>query len=890
MSAWMTVAPPPRPLPSPSRLQPLSTFVQSLGLDLLGFEISDDMASNLAKIWKAGSSQAKRQLDRFLNEVYPIFGESCCRQHFEGTSRLSPYICFGEISPRRMYHATKLRVSRWDQTTLPKGPKTGQALNVAPRQHHPTVSNKPGNNDRNKFGKPGNESVSNCQPSASDSLTQNSRRSGSDGRQGTSKDQIDQEDILVSGKLRVRRPHISQSARAFLKNLCLRDFSFHILYHFPEMNSKQLIPEFYKFPWAEDNGSFDCWRHGTTGYPIIDAAMRELRESGWIHNRMRFLLACFLTKYLLLPWSKGLRQFYRLLVDGDRSANALGWQWTAGSNTDAFPVTTLVNPVKQAYRQDPNGDYVRRWLPELAKLPTKYIHRPWKAPQELLEKCGIVIGDTYPERVVDRHYAMRRAVKAMTVMNQIFAANRVWKRRFREEEEKLVIEWPEAETEAVKDDELSNPSGKGYLLPSIWALGERASSCLQGSSRVGDSFMPMDTTACLVDGALPTPMVDQPESIEQALISAHEYVDTDPRMSTEVLLSPENRGVGAQRLPGGGNAEQSGELFASKSEEVEQIGEPLKYSVVEQNAFKDEEKTPGHYVEGFHRTESKAENGEPRPQPAASYAGNDMTSCDSTPDQELLTPRPTENSFPKVPNRPSSKGNPTAANKQIPEVQQFLNAQENDAFAQSTGSIRRGPFPSSSSDHTPPFSGSMFSQPINSFQGRKGMKDAQEKRQQTQEAGHQPQIRHEFVEVPFSSQHLQATETQLGKVSHSHFVTQQPFVTSMPLDLDPSYAARLSSAPLQVNRMPTVTMSPSPLVMGSVLNASDFGSSHVFGAGDGTNASQSHHVHAHQFYSVGQFAPMVNAHLMNPGERQNSIPQATAHSQKIAVPGMFPLT
>ncbi|KAI0562139.1 DNA photolyase [Gracilaria domingensis] len=245
---------------------------------------------------------------------------------------------------------------------------------------------------------------------------QNSRRSGADRRLGTSKDQIDQEDILVSGRLRVRRPHISQSARAFLKNLCLRDFSFHILYHFPEMNSKPLIPEFSMFPLAENNGLFDCWRHGTTGYPFIDTALRELRESGWIHNRMRFLLACFLTKYSLLPRSKGLRHFYRLLADGDRSANAFGWQWTAGSNTDAFPVTTLVNPVKQAYRQDQNGDYVRRWLPELAKLPTKYIHRPWKAPQEVLENCGIVIEDTYPERVVDRHHAMRRAVKAMAVI------------------------------------------------------------------------------------------------------------------------------------------------------------------------------------------------------------------------------------------------------------------------------------------------------------------------------------------------------------------------------------------------------------------------------------------------------------------------------------------
>ncbi|KAI0563501.1 hypothetical protein FGB62_38g29 [Gracilaria domingensis] len=137
-------------------------------------------------------------------------------------------------------------------------------------------------------------------------------------------------------------------------------------------------------------------------------------------------------------------------------------------------------------------------------------------------------------------------------------------------------------------------------------------------------------------------MVDQPESIEQALIFAHEYVDTDPRMSTEVLLSPENRGVGAQCLPGGGNAEQSGRTFAFKVGRGRTNRRTTEIFCCRTKRIQDEEKTPGHYVEGFHRTESKAENGEPRPQPAASYAGNDMTSCDSTPDQELLTPRPTE--------------------------------------------------------------------------------------------------------------------------------------------------------------------------------------------------------------------------------------------------------
>eukprot|EP00172_Hildenbrandia_rubra_P000648 Plantae.Rhodophyta-Hildenbrandia_rubra.ctg1353.p1 GENE.Plantae.Rhodophyta-Hildenbrandia_rubra.ctg1353~~Plantae.Rhodophyta-Hildenbrandia_rubra.ctg1353.p1 ORF type:complete len:768 (+),score=123.19 Plantae.Rhodophyta-Hildenbrandia_rubra.ctg1353:1305-3608(+) len=226
------------------------------------------------------------------------------------------------------------------------------------------------------------------------------------------------------------------------------------------------------FPWAPDDGGLEKWKSGLTGYPLVDAAMRQLRATGWIHNMMRFLLASFLTKYLLLPWQHGLLEFYSLLIDGDHSANALGWQWTSGCNSDSFPFNTLVNPAKLGRRLDSSGAYIRRWLPELAKLPVEVIHQPWRASPDVLEKAGITLGKEYPNRVVDGAFARNRARDAMQVMRRIFLAAKP----ARHVKEMLTVEdvfrdWPEDEDEMTTEN-LILGEDKMALLPSLWSLSQ----------------------------------------------------------------------------------------------------------------------------------------------------------------------------------------------------------------------------------------------------------------------------------------------------------------------------------------------------------------------------------------------------------------------------------
>lgn len=539
MRAWMTVPPPPQPFPYPSRLQPIARPVASVDVDSLGFDVPDKVSESMSKIWKPGSKQAKVQLDKFLHEVFPAFGEGRCRRHFDGTSRLSPHIRFGELSPRRMYHATRLRVSRWDQTSLFHrfGSNLSRKPNVV-KQEALTVKETSKISAR---GPCGNGYISKKRRrEATDKAVKEEAgddRASDDDPRGTS-DPDNREGMRAANSKRIageksRRPpsgacklpslpHVSLSARAFLKNLCLRDFSYHVLFHNPDFNAKPLIPEFASFPWAEEDGSFQSWREGTTGYPIVDAAMRELRETGWIHNGMRFLLACFLTKYLLLPWPRGLKEFYKLLIDGDHSSNALGWQWTAGSNTDAFPVSCLVNPVRVAYRHDPTGSYVRKWLPELAKLPTEFLHQPWKASQELLKSSGVELGKTYPHRIVLVNEARTRALEAMRVMKRIFSGGSVLRGILDVKDADIIKEWPTEQPEVLQVEDSSSFSGKMNLLPSLWALlqCDQPSNYLSVASVGSDPLIAMDT-ASLTEGALAMPLGDQHESIEHALITAH---------------------------------------------------------------------------------------------------------------------------------------------------------------------------------------------------------------------------------------------------------------------------------------------------------------------------------------------------------------------------------
>lgn len=208
--------------------------------------------------------------------------------------------------------------------------------------------------------------------------------------------------------------HIKLSAKTkpYLRQIAWREFSYHLLFHFPNTASDNLRENFNRFPWLKSALHVRAWQKGKTGYPIVDAGMRELWTTGWIHNRVRMIAASFLVKHLLIHWHEGAVWFWDTLVDADLPNNTMGWQWVAGSGADAAPYFRIFNPILQGEKFDPQGNYVRRWVPELSKVPQKWIHRPWEAPLEILEKAGVDLGKNYPKPIVDHEFARRRALQA----------------------------------------------------------------------------------------------------------------------------------------------------------------------------------------------------------------------------------------------------------------------------------------------------------------------------------------------------------------------------------------------------------------------------------------------------------------------------------------------
>ena len=206
----------------------------------------------------------------------------------------------------------------------------------------------------------------------------------------------------------------SEGARVFLAEVGWREFGYYLLYHFPHTTEHPLRKEFEHFPWATDpkGTKLRAWQRGLTGYPIVDAGMRQLWETGWMHNRVRMVVASFLVKHLRLPWLHGAEWFWDTLVDADLASNTLGWQWTAGCGADASPYFRIFAPVLQGKKFDVNGDYVRRYVPELAQLPTEYIHAPWEAPAEVLAAAGVTLGGNYPKPIVDHAAARDSALAA----------------------------------------------------------------------------------------------------------------------------------------------------------------------------------------------------------------------------------------------------------------------------------------------------------------------------------------------------------------------------------------------------------------------------------------------------------------------------------------------
>ena len=271
--------------------------------------------------WQPGEAGAQARLDRFVQHQVADYQTTRDRPDMEATSRLSPHLHFGELSPRQIWQAVKAAAA--------------------------------------------------------------TRRKSEAG------------------------------GEAFLREIGWREFAYHVLFHWPELPDRPLRREFARFPWRPDDELTKAWQRGRTGYPIVDAGMRELWATGWMHNRVRMITASFLVKDLLIPWQVGEAWFWDTLVDADLANNSAGWQWVAGCGTDAAPFFRIFNPVRQGERFDPSGEYVRKWVPELAGLPDAYIHTPWNAPDEILAAAGIELGSEYPCPVIDHGFARDRALEAL---------------------------------------------------------------------------------------------------------------------------------------------------------------------------------------------------------------------------------------------------------------------------------------------------------------------------------------------------------------------------------------------------------------------------------------------------------------------------------------------
>jgi deoxyribodipyrimidine photo-lyase len=247
----------------------------------------------------------------------------------------------------------------------------------------------------------------------------------------TSRDRLDDEEgtsrlsqdlrfgLLSATEVVARAIGEGEGRRRFRAEIAWRDFYAHVLWHEPSLLRASFRPAMDEaFTTPEDDPAIDAWREGRTGYPVVDAAMRQLTASGWMHNRGRMVVASFLTKHLLVDRRIGERHFWRHLVDGDHASNNGGWQWAASTGTDPQPYFRIFNPTLQGKRFDPDGRYVRRWLPELAGVPTRWIHEPWTMPEDVQREADCRIGRDYPTPIVDHDEARERALGALAAAGQ----------------------------------------------------------------------------------------------------------------------------------------------------------------------------------------------------------------------------------------------------------------------------------------------------------------------------------------------------------------------------------------------------------------------------------------------------------------------------------------
>ena len=321
------LAPTPPPLPAPTRLvaapwpadAPARVSLAALGLQ----PTKPDWSGGLAQAWKPGEAGAQARLTEFLDAALPNYADERDRPDRPSTSRLSPHLRFGEISPRRIVATLE---------------------------------------------------------SAHDSAN-------------------------------------ARAAEKFLTELGWREFAYSLLYASPDLATRAWQPKFASFAFRADQTGFLAWTKGKTGYPLVDAGMRELWSTGFLHNRVRMIAASFLIKHLLIDWRQGEAWFWDTLCDADEANNPASWQWVAGSGADAAPYFRIFNPVLQGEKFDPEGIYVRRWVPELARLDSRWIHAPWRAPKSVLADAGVTLDRTYPAPIVDHDFARRRALDALASLS-----------------------------------------------------------------------------------------------------------------------------------------------------------------------------------------------------------------------------------------------------------------------------------------------------------------------------------------------------------------------------------------------------------------------------------------------------------------------------------------